>query len=136
MTIADRIDHILKEKGISRRKLAVMAKIPPSSLQSAMQRGDDISFKMVTKIAKVLNIDKFELQLGYAPDPHEEYELSYTSNEKKRMYEVRKDFLEEAFDNMNETGQTRAVDLIEDLAKIPEYQKDNLQNADESKKPE
>lgn len=30
----------------------------------------------------------------------------------------------EAFDSMNETGQKKAVENVEDLAKIPEYQKD------------
>jgi lambda repressor-like predicted transcriptional regulator len=46
MTVAQKIDNILKSKGMSRRQLAIKAKIAPSSLQSAMERGDD-SFAII-----------------------------------------------------------------------------------------
>ena len=41
MTIAEKIDSILQERHISRRKIAQKAGIPPSSFQSAMERGGD-----------------------------------------------------------------------------------------------
>ncbi len=56
MTVAQKIDNILKSKGMSRRQLAIKAKFAPSSLQSAMERGDGFSIKMLEKIASTLNV--------------------------------------------------------------------------------
>lgn len=50
------IDAILKHKKMSRRQLAKAASIPPSSLQSAMERGKNISSDMLRKIANTLQV--------------------------------------------------------------------------------
>jgi len=56
MTICERIDSILKEKGMSRRKLAIKAGISPSSFQTAMQRNTSLSLDMILPIADVLGV--------------------------------------------------------------------------------
>ena len=56
MNIASTIDKILNEKKMSRRKLAQSAGIPPSTLQSAMDRGPNFSDDMLKKIATALDI--------------------------------------------------------------------------------
>lgn len=61
MTTAERIDAILKEKKISRRKAAIMANIPPSSFQSAMERGGNMSVSMLQAIANALQVPITEL---------------------------------------------------------------------------
>ena len=62
MTVAERIDKILQEKKMSRRKLAQLADIPPSTLQSAMERGgDNFSYYMIAAIAKALNVSPTSL---------------------------------------------------------------------------
>ena len=50
------IDAILQHKNMSRRQLAKAASIPPSSLQSALERGKNISADMLQKIADVLQV--------------------------------------------------------------------------------
>lgn len=55
MAISDRIDELLKERKMSRRQLAISAKIAPSSLQSAMERGDGFSVDMLSSIAAALH---------------------------------------------------------------------------------
>lgn len=50
------IDAILQHKNMSRRQLAKAAAIPPSSLQSALERGKNISTDMIQKIANVLQV--------------------------------------------------------------------------------
>ena len=50
------IDAILQHKNMSRRQLAKVASIPPSSLQSAMERGKNISADMLQKIANALQV--------------------------------------------------------------------------------
>ena len=54
MTTTERIDYILKSRGMSRRQLAIAAKIPPSSLQSAMTKGKSMSLDMLLRISEAL----------------------------------------------------------------------------------
>ena len=61
MAVADRIDTILQERGVSRRQLAIKAGIPPSSLQSALERGHNITLDMLQKIADALGVPVFLL---------------------------------------------------------------------------
>ena len=61
MTIAERIDGILKEKRLSRRQLAIMAGIPTSTFQSAMQRNGQMNSDMLNKIASALDMPVFNL---------------------------------------------------------------------------
>ena len=56
MTIADRIDYLLQDQDLSRRQLAIKANIPPSSFQSAMERGHNITLDMLQKIADALKL--------------------------------------------------------------------------------
>ena len=55
MDLANRIDELLKERGLSRRQAAIRAGIPPSSFQSAMQRNGNMTVDMIEKISSVLN---------------------------------------------------------------------------------
>lgn len=64
MTITERIDAVLQRRNMSRRQLAKAANIPPSSLQSAMERGKNLSTDMVRKIAKALDVDFVWLCFG------------------------------------------------------------------------
>lgn len=74
MTVVERIDSIIQARKLSRRQLAIKAGIPPSSLQSAMERGRNISFEMIEKIAAALNISVGDL-LGIEPLPCAEDEF-------------------------------------------------------------
>lgn len=64
MNVVERIDKILSDKTISRRELAKRAGIPASTLQSAMQRGKNISYEMLQKIADALDVDTSYLMNG------------------------------------------------------------------------
>lgn len=68
MTSAEKIDLIIKEKGLSRRKVAMMANIPPSTLQSALERNKNITIEMLEKIAGALNVPCFSLMVPQIPD--------------------------------------------------------------------
>ena len=61
MTTAQKIDSLLKKYGLSRRQLAILAQIPPSSFQSAMERGGNMSVEMLQKVANVLVVPPEEL---------------------------------------------------------------------------
>jgi len=66
MTIFERIDQILSERNMSRRQLATLAKIPPSSLQSAMERKRNMTLEMSESIANALETDVNWLRTGEA----------------------------------------------------------------------
>lgn len=66
MDVYDRIDQLLKEKGISRRKAAQMAKIPPTTLNTALYRKRGLSAAAVAELAKVLGASTYDL-LGDVP---------------------------------------------------------------------
>ena len=62
MDIYERIDQILKEKRLSRRKLAALAGIPYPTLAASFKRkSKKPSFEFVAKIANALKTTMFEL---------------------------------------------------------------------------
>ncbi|MBQ8617615.1 MAG: helix-turn-helix transcriptional regulator [Clostridia bacterium] len=54
--LSTRIDCCLQKMQMSRRCLAKKSGIPTSTLQSAMERGDNMTIKMVEKIASALSV--------------------------------------------------------------------------------
>ena len=54
--IYEKIDEILKERHMSRRKLAIEAGISPSTFQTAFSRKSQMSFETLKKILNVLEI--------------------------------------------------------------------------------
>lgn len=64
MTVTERIDNLLKSRKMSRRQLAIAAGIPPSSLQSVMSRGRNMTIEMLLAISGVLDISAAYLLCG------------------------------------------------------------------------
>ena len=88
MTMTEKIDSIIQSKKMSRRQLAIKAGIPPSSLQSAMERGKNLSLEMLEKIASALNVDMIEL-LPFSEEEKQEVKstaeaLEYAGQESKK----------------------------------------------------
>lgn len=109
MAVADRVDTILQERGLSRRQLAIKAGIPPSSLQSALERGHNITLDMLQKIADALGvtIDSF---LDIKPLPSQVVPIS---DEDKRSITLSNDDLEfEAFEEyLKKMGYSTFIDV-------------------------
>ena len=61
MTPTEKIDALIKARGLSRRKVAIMANIPPSTLQSAIERNKNLSTDMLRKIAIALDVSLSDL---------------------------------------------------------------------------
>lgn len=72
-------------------------------------------YKNKTLTSDIIN-DSNRLMTGIT----KENALAPTPEEKAAIY---KEYLNEMFDNLNENGQRKAVDQVELLTKIPEYQK-------------
>ena len=128
LDISDRIDKLLKERGISRRKLAILAEVPPSSFQSAMERGGNMTTEMLQKIAHALGVSAGYL-MGWeeldsntwGKEASDEAYIKLAENIEK--FHGAKAKMNTAFDRLNEAGQQKAVERVEELAEIPKYQK-------------
>lgn len=72
MDVYDRIDKILAEKSMSRRKLAQQIGIAPSTFQSMMARKRGMTFETLMKITEQLKISSNDFYSSDEPD--QEYE--------------------------------------------------------------
>lgn len=154
MTVCERIDNILREKGMSRRKLAIKAGIAPSSLQSAMARNGSLSYDMLIPISNALSIPIYELE-GYklkhdTPENRSEAEAAFKAvfgrgkasdasdwepvtfeqlHAEQQAYLAAR--MEKAFNNLNEIGQFEACKRVEEMSIVEEYQRIPLKGKNE-----
>lgn len=107
MTTAEQIDALIKERGLSRRQLAIDAEIPPSSLQSAIERNKNIPFQMLEKIVSTLGISIFEVLGDEERKLFVEAEAGTISDYFKQGYKFtsREKLLVRLFHLLNEEGQ-------------------------------
>ena len=68
MTTYDRIGESIKNQGLSRRRLAIKAGIPPSTFQSIMSRKSGMPVEMLQKIALALGVPEAALIYGHGAD--------------------------------------------------------------------
>ena len=131
MTTVDRIDAILKDRRMSRRQLAICANIPPSSLQSAMERNKPLSFEMQQKISRALEVSVFEVLGDEERELFVEAEAGTLSHYLKKGYKftTEEKLLVRLFHLLNETGKNAAIDRVGDLTEIPRYRRQEPQEA-------
>lgn len=132
--IINRIELVRQKKGLSRRQLAIAADLPPSTLQSAYERGI-ITWGTVAKIAEAFDIPLFYF-FGFADEYGWEScfvsdrernnpflkELGYVEpSERTEPSELQKQLLG-SFDLLNLDGQQKAIERVQELTEIPKYQ--------------
>lgn len=127
MTTTERIDAILKSKGMSRRQAAISAGISPSTFQSAMERGRNISIDMLQSLAAALDVPVSEFI-----EP-----ARMSTKESRRRQEERMGlepgYLDRgegcfnrvlfAYADLNDAGRIEAAKRIEELAQLPQYKR-------------
>lgn len=138
----DRIDELLKEKGISRRQLARMLEISESTFTSAFIRNSRKSFsiEMASAIAGILGVELGEIAaletrpaaMGEIPETEVDYLQKMTAlsegvfrlregNEAKlRMRDI--------MDQLTPEGQKKALELAALLLHVPEYRRGEKNN--------
>lgn len=128
MTIAERIDSILKERNLSRRQLALKAGIPPSTLQSALQRDGNMSFEMLEKVANGLGVS---VHLILSDDQRKLSSLSvrdfiqYCTDKGYAFDETEETLLLVFNRRLSEEGRDEAIQRIIELSFVPKYSKKN-----------
>lgn len=130
MNVCEKIDEILLDRGMSRRKLALKAGIPPTTFQSAMARGSNLSLDMLRKIAAALEINVYELLSDEERELFVEGEASvlFHGVGKNYSFSDQEQKLVVSFNKLNQTGQKEAVKRVEEMTKIEDYTKSDDQS--------
>lgn len=116
----DRIEQILRERGLSRRQLAKLAGIPPTTLQSALERRKNLTVEMAISLATALNIDVNWLINGYTLDERRQAMVDYAKNRRVEV-QAEKQILD-GLQLLNAEGKKKIADYIDDLIKSGKYQ--------------
>lgn len=136
MNTAERIDKLLQDRGWSRRKLAKDAGIPPSTFQSAMERGEITNTELLKKIAAVLNkpvaellgIDNISSRIRHLREAHK---LAYHELSQKTSIPVRtlRQYEKGILDPRAQDLQLIAMALNESIGELTGYGDDDLATA-------
>lgn len=128
MTVGERIKKARLEKNLTQKQLGERAKIAEPTIRRYELGRLNPKIETLQKIAKALEMSLGELMgleymggslWGKEADP----EVYVKVAENIEKFHGKKAQLNKAFDRLNEIGQQKAVENVEDLAKIPEYQK-------------
>lgn len=121
MIFYDKVNKLIKEKQIKKKKMCEDLNIPYTSLMSAFSRkSKSISIDVVEKIADYLEVsvdylirkDINDTQYGIEPLTLPEVSNITTKNESNLIYNYQK---------LNKNGQKKALEYIEDLLDIEKY---------------
>lgn len=136
MTIGERIEAIAKEKNINLHKLASLSCIPYNTLYSIVRRKSNrVDYSILENISDSLQISVTDLLSEDAASAYRHglnfgYEGGRKENEmymrffKNAGYCASKTEMKliSAFSTLNQLGQQKAVERVEELAEITKYQ--------------
>lgn len=139
----DRLDTILKERGISRRKLALAVGILPGTMSTAFSRRSGLSSSDVLKIAKYLGVNPLYLEglddmIEVEDDDQQkmDYGAMYDAIQNSPQFHfalehsdtVRLTQILLSYGLLNNAGRYEALKLVTRLTYVPEYR--DMENED------
>ena len=108
----DRLDSILKERGISRRALALAVGINENTIATAFKRRSGLSSENLLKIARYLNVNPYALvDLGEKPERNEGSERNETT-----MTDTIRNLLQRAIDTHG--AQIQIFKAMEEMGEL------------------
>ena len=105
-----------KNAGITQQQLADKTKCATITIQQYERGVREPKLETLRKIALALDTTVSELVC-------EDFWKNLSAEEQANAFDTNRASLLVAYDSMNETGKRKAVEQVEDLAKIPDYQK-------------
>jgi len=141
MSIGERIRDYRKKAGLSQKELGQKLDVSQQHIAQYENGKRTPKLDTIQKIATALQIDINTLlehdYLDESPIYRTHERIGDTDSElflehKKNLLTKDIDFepidieMIKRFKTLNETGQGKAIDYVEDIAKLPEYQKKNL----------
>lgn len=123
MSTGEKIKQARKEAGLTQKELGDKLGITYQQIGQYENGKRKPKLETLQRIADALEIEMLSLLT-------KEY-ITQTDITQKDFHdwidtlgETKSDRINELFDNLNEEGQDKAIDLVELLTKIPEYRKD------------
>lgn len=125
MTTGERIEKLAVERGLSLRKLAMLAGVPYNTVYSAVKRKSDrVDRKIVEKIAKALDVD---IRCIISD---EQFLRNYTEDvlfERYPEFDALDAVIHVVSQKLNFDGRTNLLNYALDLSRKPEYQKESIE---------
>lgn len=157
MTIGERIRQTRKAQGMTQKQVAELCGMADSAIRKYESGSQKPKLETLCKIANALNVSpSFLAGLAPAIDTPENRQIvdnglfeiinaskffcTSTSHRKTRSLTLEdaaamlndepsdEDYLLMAFDELNEKGRRIAIERVEELSKIPEYQEKSIKN--------
>lgn len=120
MNFGERMKQIRKEKGLSQRELGEKIGVKQQTIAQYEALENAPKATSIERISEALGVSFHELLTG---SPYSGF--NYRLFAEIAGLSDKEGILLEHFDQLNNIGQNKALEQIELLTKIPEYQKDN-----------
>ena len=111
--IGNRLRKERIEKGYTQKQFAELAGIPYSTYSNYENNNREPGREALEKIAAALGVDPFSL-----------YSFEMASEALEKGINQKENVLLDNYRQLNPSGQQKADNYVEDLTKIPEYQKE------------
>ena len=117
MTIGQNIQMLRKEAGLTQKELAEKIVVAPITIQQYERDVREPSFETIEKIATARGVEWIDV---FAVDGKREVQKQ---RKKSDDFTEKESQLLSHFRNLNDNGQTVAVERVQELAQIPAYQR-------------
>ena len=113
MTTGELIKLARKKAGLTQAELGKRLNVSPAAISQFEKASANLTSETVKKIADVLGVDPFSL-----------YSFDMASEALEKNIDKKESGLLDSYRQLNDTGQDKAIEQVELLAKIPEYRKE------------
>lgn len=123
MTIGENIRQARKKAGLTQRQLAEKSGVATITLQQYERGVREPKLDTIAKIARAMNLFASDLISG---DQWQNVDMTFTDTTERYGQETPQYYrMIEAFSTLNHTGAEKAAVAVEDLAKVPEYRRED-----------
>ena len=123
MTIGENIRQARKKAGLTQRQLAEKSGVATITLQQYERGVREPKLDTIAKIARAMNLFASDLVSG---DQWQNVDMTFTDTTERYGQETPQYYrMIEAFSTLNHTGAEKAAVAVEDLAKVPEYRRED-----------
>lgn len=123
MTIGENIRQARKKAGLTQRQLAEKSGVATITLQQYERGVREPKLDTIAKIARAMNLFASDLISG---DQWQNVDMTFTDTTERYGQETPQYYrMVEAFFTLNHTGAEKAAVAVEDLAKVPEYRRED-----------
>ncbi len=130
MNISERIKIIRKKNGLTQKELAEKTGLSVASIQGYEQGKYLPKVEQLQKLATALNASLYDLTqyaYGITYNEQELHELKIAmSKDEQAVQQLLDNRILYLYHKLNEKGKDQAIELMELLTKVPEYQKDHI----------